>query len=110
MAIITLLDGRKGPGDTLALVTSYEAPLSFPEWLFVGKCYLDSENSYYPISQGYIGKAMLLNALNELACGVPFDKVLDRYGLSGKRLQIIDKRRKTQDLNPSEKLHEVLTV
>jgi len=109
MAIITLVNGRKGSGDTLALVTSYETPLSFPEWLYVGKCYLDSEDSYYPISQGYIGKAMLLNALNELACGVSFDKVLDRYCLSGKRLQIIDKRRKTQNLNPSDNLHEVLT-
>jgi hypothetical protein len=109
MAIITLINGKKGPGDTLALVTSYEAPLSFPEWLYVGKCYLDSEDSYYPIARGFIGKAMLLNALNELACGVPFDKVLDRYGLSGKRLQIIDKRGKAQNPKPSDRLHEVLT-
>jgi hypothetical protein len=48
----------KGLGDTLALITSYETPLSFPEWLYVGKCYLDSEASYYPINQGYIGKAI----------------------------------------------------
>lgn len=93
MAIITLVDGKKGPGDTLALITSYQTPLSFPEWLFVGKCYLDSEDSYYPIARGYIGKAMLLNALNELACGVPFEHMLERYGLNKKRLQIIDKRK-----------------
>jgi hypothetical protein len=96
MAILTLLDGRKGIGDTLVLVTSYESPLTFAEWLFVGKAYLDSEDSYYPIAEGYIGKAMLLNALNELACGVSFDKVLERYNLKRKSgLNIVDKRKKT---------------
>jgi hypothetical protein len=94
MAIIILVDGKKGDGDVLALITSHETPLSFPEWLFIGKCYLDSEDSYYPISQGYVGKAMLLNALNELACGVPFERVLERYGLEKKRLTIIDKRKR----------------
>jgi hypothetical protein len=95
MAIITLVDGRKGPHDVLALITSYETPLTFGEWLFLGKLYLDAEASYYPVSQGFIGKAMLLNALNELACGVPFDKVLEHYGLIEKRLNVIDKRKQT---------------
>lgn len=98
MVILTLVDGRKGPGDVLPLVTSYEQPLSFAEWLFLGKCYLDSEHSYYPISEGYVGKAMLLNALNELAHGVPFDRVLERYGLKRKaKLNIVDKRRNVAD-------------
>jgi hypothetical protein len=94
MAILTLVGGKKGPGDVLVLVTSYEQPLSFAEWLFIGKCYLDSEDVYYPVSGGYIGKAMLLNALHELACGVPFDRVLERYGLKRKAgLSIVDKRK-----------------
>ena len=61
---------KKGPNDILVLVTSYNEPLTFAEWLFIGKCYLDSEASYYPIEEGYIGKAMLMNALNEIALGV----------------------------------------
>ena len=85
---------KKRPNDILVLVTSYNEPLTFAEWLFVGKCYLDSEASYYPIKEGYIGKAMLMNALNEVALGVDFEKVLKRYKLKrkGKALKIIDKR------------------
>jgi len=106
MVLLTLVDGRKGIGDTLVLVTAYEEPLSFAEWLFIGKNYLDSEASYYPISEGYIGKAMLLNALNELAHGVPFEKVLERYKLNrkGKKLNIIDKRKmNTQTIHEPSK-------
>ena len=95
MALLTLVDGKKGPHDILVLVTAYGEPLSFAEWLFIGKCYLDSEASYYPIQDGYLGKAMLINAINELSHGVSFDRVLERYGLSrkGKRLNIVDKRK-----------------
>jgi hypothetical protein len=97
MVRLTLVDGRKGIGDTLVLVTANEEPLSFSEWLLLGKYYLDSETSYYPIEDGYIGKAMLLNALNELACGVPFDRVIERYGLKrkAKKLNIVDKRKRS---------------
>ena len=99
MVLITLIDGKKGLGDILALITAYEEPLTFSEWLFLGKCYLDSEAMYYPIQSGYVGKAMLMNALNEISYGVPFDKVLERYKLKrkGKNLKIIDKRKSVGD-------------
>jgi hypothetical protein len=76
-------------------VTSYNEPLTFAEWLFIGKCYLDSEASYYPIKEGYIGQAMLIHAINELALGVNFEQVLKRYKLNrkGKNLKVIDKRK-----------------
>lgn len=95
MVLLTLVDGRKGVEDILVLVTAYNEPLSFAEWLYIGKCYLDSEASYYPIQEGFIGKAMLMNALSELSYGVPFDKVLERYRLKrkGKRLKVVDKRK-----------------
>ena len=95
MVLLELVKGRKGPGDVLVLVTSYREPLSFAAWLFIGKCYLDSEASYYPISQGYIGKAMLLNALNEIAHDVPFEKVIKHYKLDrkSKKLNIFDRTR-----------------
>jgi len=112
MAILRLVDGSKGPGDVLVLVTSYDQPLSFAEWLFLGKCYLDSEALYYPINEGYIGKAMLLNALNELSHGVPFERVLERYGLKrkGKHLNIMDKRKtaKIDSKKPLEKVADFL--
>jgi len=95
LALFTLVDGKKGPNDILVLVTAYNEPLTFAEWLFIGKCYLDSEASYYPIEEGYIGKAMLMNALNEIALGIDFEKVLKRYKLKrkGKNLKLIDKRK-----------------
>jgi len=49
MVLLTLVDGKKSFGDILVLVTAYNEPLSFGEWLFLGKCYLDSEAVYYPI-------------------------------------------------------------
>ena len=95
MVLLTLVDGKKGPGDTLVLVTAYNEPLSFAEWLFIGKCYLDSEASYYPIDEGYLGKAMLMDAITELSHGVPFERVLIRHRLKrkGKGLKILDKRK-----------------
>jgi len=93
VVLLTLVDGKKGPGDTLVLVTAYGEPLSFAEWLFIGKCYLDSEASYYPIQKGFLGEAMLLHALDEISRGIPFDKVLERYKLKDSGLKIIDKRK-----------------
>ena len=95
MVLLTLVDGKKGPEDILVKVTAYNEVLTFAEWLFIGKCYLDSEASYYPINEGYIGKAMLMNALTEVSHGVDFDQVLKRYKLKrkGKSLKVIDKRK-----------------
>ncbi len=97
MVLLILVDGKKGANDILVLLTAYNEPLSFAEWFFIGKCYLDSEASYYPVSEGYLGKAMLLNALNELAHGVSFDKVSERYKLKRKRrhLKVVDKRKQS---------------
>jgi hypothetical protein len=96
MVLFTLIDGKKGVGDILVLVTAYNEPLSFGEWLFLGKCYMDSEAVYYPIHEGYIGKAMLMNAINEISQRVSFEKVLERYKLKrkGKGLNVVDKRKK----------------
>lgn len=113
MVLLVLVEGNKGPDDVLVLVTAYNEPLSFAEWLFIGKCYLDSEASYYPVSEGYLGKAMLLNALNELSHGVPFDRVLERYKLKRKKkaLNIVDKRKRrgsNRVLTSKTKLSEVM--
>lgn len=101
MVLLTLVDGKKGSDDTLVLVTAYGEPLSFAEWLFIGKCYLDSEASYYPIQKGFLGEAMLLHALDEISRGIPFNKVLRRYKLRDSGLKIIDKR-KAKTFNKKE--------
>lgn len=101
MVWLTLVDGNKGIGDTLVLITACNEPLSLHELLFILKHYFDSENSYYPVSEGYLGKGMLLSAINCVAVGVPLDTVLKKFKLHRKagKLNIID-RRKTR--NPAE--------
>jgi hypothetical protein len=93
MVLITLINGKKSSTDILVLLHAYGEPLTFAQWLYLGKCYLDSEASYYPIEQGFIGKAMLMNAFNEISQGVPFDTVLKHYKLNKKGLIIKDKRK-----------------
>ena len=98
MVVITLVDGRKGPNDVLVKVASYDEVLTFAQWLYIGKWYLDSEASYYPVSEGFIGKAMLMNAINEISQDVPFDKVLKHYKLTKKGLIIKDERKRIKVL------------
>lgn len=107
--LLELVDGRKGPGDILVLVTAYREPLSFMEWLFLGKSYMDSEAVYYPISEGNRGPCLLLEALIELSHGIDFEQVIERYGLSTKqkKLQIEDKR-KVKESRPLRYVHEFL--
>jgi hypothetical protein len=89
------VQGRKGKEDVLVLVSANQEPLTFAELLFIVKHYFESEDSYYPVSAGFKGRVMLANALNEIALGIPFEKVLENYGLKGKSrpLQIEDKMR-----------------
>ena len=106
MVLLELVPGRKGDGDTLVLVTANREVLSFAEWLFIGKAYLDSEASYYPVVEGNRGPCMLLEALLELAFGIDFEVVIERYGLGMKeRLRVVD-RRKHEGTNPPEFLHD----
>ena len=114
MVLFELVDGRKGEGDTLVLVTAYGEPLSFHELLFILKYYFNSEHSYYPVTNGYLGKGMLLSAINCVAVGVPLDTVLKRFKLDRKtkKLNIIDKRKITETapnlVSKKVQLHELM--
>jgi len=112
MVLFELVDGRKGEADTLVLVTAYSEPLSFHELLFILKHYFDSEHSYYPVSNGYLGKGMLLSAINCVAVGVPLDTVLKRFKLHRKlkRPVIVDKRRNRERLSPVSKVTNSLAA
>jgi len=98
VVLFELVDGRKGEGDTLVLVTAYGEPLSFHELLFILEHYFDSEHSYYQVSKGYLGKGMLLSAINCVAVGVPLETVLKKFKLDRKtkKLNIIDRRKMTR--------------
>jgi hypothetical protein len=109
MVLIELVDGRKGKGDVLCLVTANHAPLSFAEWLFLGMHFMNSEQSYYPVEKGFAGKAYLLNCLCELSHGVEFSRVLEKYGLNQKtgKMHVVDRRKKQNNAAPLH-LHELM--
>ncbi|MCW3985915.1 MAG: hypothetical protein NWE91_05855 [Candidatus Bathyarchaeota archaeon] len=111
MVLFELVDGQKGENDTLVLVTAYGEPLSFHELLFILEHYFDSEHSYYPVSNGYLGKGMLLSAINCVAVGVPLDTVLKKFKLyrKTKKLIVIDKRKKaSRVLSSNDRLEAIL--
>jgi len=94
MVLLTLVDGKKGAGDILVLLTAYNEPMTIAEVLYLLDCIMDSEAMYYPISKGYSGKAYFLNAIIELACGVPFERVISKYGLKNKKRPNVKDERK----------------
>jgi hypothetical protein len=114
MVLLKLVEGRKGPSDTLVLVWAYGEALSFHELLFILKRYFDSEHSYYPVSQGYLGKGMLLGAIDAVAVGVPIETVLRKFKLyrKGRQLNVIDDRKISEAVSnvvsEKTKLHELM--
>ena len=93
MAVFTLVDGKKSPLDTIVLLTCYQDALTLAELLYLNKCVMDSDHVNYRIEEGKLGKAMFLSAVCELALGIPFQRILERYDLTKKaKLNIIDKR------------------
>lgn len=106
-----VVKGHKGPNDKLVLVTSYGEPLSFSDLLFILKTYFESEDSYYPIEEGFQGKAMLLKAIIDVYSGIPLERVLKAYKLdrkAGKTLIIDRTVTETHSEKRIEKLHEIL--
>lgn len=102
-----VVPGRKGPNDKLVKIYADGEVLSFSDLLFLLKHYFDSEDSYYPVSEGYRGRAMLLNAINEISVGVPLSRVLKTYKLEHKtkKTVIIEK---TSSEKAIKKLHEIM--
>jgi len=98
MVKFEVVKGRKGPNDKVVKVWAYGEVLTFEDILRFLKIIFESEDSVYPISEGYQGKAMLLKAIIDVYSGLPIERVLESYRLNRKE-------RKTVVI---EKLHEVL--
>lgn len=79
-----VVKGRKGPNDKVVRVWAYGEVLSFNDLLFLLKHYFESEDSYYPVNEGFKGRAMLLMAIIEVYTGVPLSRVLKNYKLERK--------------------------
>ncbi|MEM2889404.1 MAG: hypothetical protein QXR42_08040 [Candidatus Bathyarchaeia archaeon] len=95
MVKFEVVEGKKGKHDRLVKVWSYGEPFSIQDLLTLLDVLFKSEDSVYPISEGKQGRAMLLKAIVDVACGIPLSRVLDSYGLSRKAS-------KTQVVNVAE--------
>ena len=98
MVKFEVVQGRKGPKDKLVKVWSYGEIFTIEDVLRLLKIFFESEDSVYPINEGYQGKAMLLKAIIDVYSGLPIERVLESYKL----------KRKAPKTVIIEKLHEVM--
>jgi len=82
---LEIVQGKKGPHDKLVLLTANREPLKIEHLLWILQQWFESEDSYYPISQGYEGKAMLLKAIIDVYSGHQIETILERYNLKRKQ-------------------------
>jgi hypothetical protein len=88
-----VVKGQKGPNDRVVKIWAYGEVLTFEALLRLLSIIFESENSVYPITQGYQGKAMLLKAIIDVYSGLPIERVLEFYKLNrkGRKTIVIEK-------------------
>jgi hypothetical protein len=94
MVIIKIEQGNKSSNDKIIRIYANGEIITLEDILKMLDIIFKSEDSNYPINQGYEGRAYLLKAIIELACGIPISRVLKNYKLEKKK--------------SIEKLHEIL--
>lgn len=100
--LLILVDGKKGPGDTLVLLDCDNEPLNFSELFTILQHYKESEDSYYPRAKGLLGSKMLLKAIIEIFEGKEVEVVCRKYKLEYK-VNLVDERKKPVELFVPEK-------
>ena len=98
MVLLEVHPGKKGPEDRVIKIWAYGEILTFHDILYILDIIFKSEDSIYPINQGFQGKAMLMKAILEVYSGIPLEHVLKVYRL----------KRKTKPVKVITKIHEVL--
>lgn len=93
MVKFEVVKGQKGPNDKIVKVWAYGEVFTFEDILRLLKIIFESEDSVYPISEGYQGKAMLLKAIIDVYSGIPLERVLESYKLNrkGRKTIIVEK-------------------
>jgi len=89
--------GNKGPEDKVIKIWAYGEVITLTDVLEILDVIFKSEDSYYPISEGKQGRAMLLKAIIDVYSGIPLERVFRAYKLE----------RKTKPIRTFEKLYEV---
>lgn len=110
MVRFILRSGRKSDRDTMVFLEARDEVLTFQEVLFILKHYFESEQDYYPVSSGYVGKAMLEAAILYVGEGMPLDQVCRIFKLPFKPLNITDQRIYKEKIEAREiqYLHEMM--
>jgi hypothetical protein len=112
MVRFILRSGRKSENDTMVFLTANDEVLNFTELLYILRFCFESEEDYYPVEQGYAGKAMLQAAITYIANGVSVEKVRRVFKLPYKPPAIIDQRveyeTSPQKIANETGLHELL--
>jgi len=94
MVFMKIEQGNKSSEDKIIKIYANGEIITLEDILKMLDIIFKSEDSNYPINQGYEGRAKFLKAIIELACGIPLNRVLKNYKLEKKK--------------PIQKLHEIL--
>jgi len=94
MVLIKIEQGNKSSKDKIIRLYANGEIITLEDILKMLDVIFKSEDSNYPINEGYEGRAYFLKAIIELACGIPINRILKNYKLEKKK--------------PIEKLHEIL--
>ncbi len=81
MVKLEVVQGKKGLGDKVVLITANREPLRVYHLLKILSVWFESEDSVYPPSEGYMGRKMLFKAICDVYHKTPVLLVLKRYKL-----------------------------
>ncbi|MEM1581172.1 MAG: hypothetical protein QXK89_01490 [Candidatus Bathyarchaeia archaeon] len=84
MVKFRIVPGKKGPGDKLIKIWADGDVLTIRDMLLILKNMFEAEDALYPISRGKQGRALILKAILDVYSGIPLERVLEAYGLSGR--------------------------
>jgi hypothetical protein len=82
---LEVVQGKKGLNDRVIKVWSYGEIFTIEDVLRLLKIFFESEDSVYPVNEGYQGRAMLLKAIIDVYSGHKIETVLRRYFLKRSR-------------------------
>jgi hypothetical protein len=94
MVFIKIEQGNKSSKDKIIKIYANGEIITLEDILKMLDIIFKSEDSNYPINQGYEGRAKFLKAIIDLALGIPLSRVLKNYKLEKKK--------------PIQKLHEIM--
>jgi len=98
--IIKVEKGNKSSQDKIIRIWANGEIITLIDILRIIDIIFKSEDSNYPISKGFEGRAYFLKAIIDVYSGIPLKHVIEKYELKRKK--------KNNSVKPIEKLHEIL--